>query len=740
MASSRKIYKRTGLRRDKNFADVSDSKQALNNLLNTLVDDGDATFISEDLDPIRTIFTTGITAGEYQGFIGSSVKETSADSGVFAVTPAITYQNRLDRFRVTSGEPRLNGGDGLTAKYFNQDQVEDSADVFTGITTGGIIKDDNFWESGNFDYTGKIHPQSVNAAGGVQWEGFFIPVQTGKYVFYTSSTLAFTSDFETEGYTSGIGTYTEWARVGVTTTFAGVSTTSGTDTVNIPLVNVPNVGAGMTVTASSNNRIKLGSKVVSVGGDGTVTLENEGGDSNNSVGTTILSFERALGDGVSKSNTTYTLQRGQRYRIRHRFFAPPGTTSLRGLQRNIIFTYTQPGSTSSTHLRYNSLYSLDYDFSDEAKGDINRFLDQSVLFGGNKEDGTERIGGTTQPEYVKVLTNKKVDIKYIPKESVTAIVRKTITGSWSAGGKIVDISDTTDIEVGNYIFGTGLTSDINTPVRVIQVVINKFVVIDAEATSDGSGVSLTFVNHRGFVKRVSGTGSGGNISFSSGSNNVGLKSKMLAIATGATQKYIGITTNGASVSYTPTSQSLTSPIYFYESRGLVDQGLQAFCPTTGVNETKCLMVTADASVGNTILTVADVGNVLINSTIQGFPFADGTTITGVNLGTGIISLSTGITKNIVAGSNFTTTLASEDKSLCCPPTDTSPPFNPTEEGLETISGGTHNLRIIGGNLIFDNLIATVNSSNITALTGTNNSTKRVEFKGGDGVSYNLLCE
>ena len=50
MASPRKIYKRTGLRRDKNFADLSDSKQALNNLLDTLVDTADGTFISEDLE------------------------------------------------------------------------------------------------------------------------------------------------------------------------------------------------------------------------------------------------------------------------------------------------------------------------------------------------------------------------------------------------------------------------------------------------------------------------------------------------------------------------------------------------------------------------------------------------------------------------------------------------------------------------------------------------------------------
>ena len=52
MTSQRKIFKRVGLRRDKNFADLSDSVTGLNNLLDTLVDAPDATFISQDLNAI----------------------------------------------------------------------------------------------------------------------------------------------------------------------------------------------------------------------------------------------------------------------------------------------------------------------------------------------------------------------------------------------------------------------------------------------------------------------------------------------------------------------------------------------------------------------------------------------------------------------------------------------------------------------------------------------------------------
>jgi hypothetical protein len=1163
MASPRKIYKRTGLRRDKNFADLSDSKQALNNILDTLVDTADSTFISEDLDPIRTIFTTGITAGEYQQFIGSLTKESDINGSINAIEPAVTYQNRLDKFRVTSGEPRINGGNGLTAKYFNQDQVEDTPGVFTGITTGGAIPSDTFWEAGQFNYTRKIHPQSVSAAGGVQWEGFFIPTQTGAYNFNINSTLGFTADFETQTYSeptgsviagefltptnvntlngditisrtsgqtgvltlanitdgtsvnytfsdsfttiptsaftagkqyqisvntnmdlkfvmngagggtgggsggkldatinikssinytlivgvvgqvdelfsgltqverlirgagggssgaggfsgggftglfetttilqnslfsnailisgggggaggnaagggaggglngsngngqggtqtaggqgsqlgnysgfngsqlfggrgsggdvsgagggaggggyygggggrgdtntspggqpggggsgfidqtkgaaeTGSGTYTEYSRVGLTTTITG--TTSGTNIVTVPTANTVNIGIGMSVTGSG---ILSESKVSSIDrSTGNITLTNPDGDPITSVvSNQSYSFTRELGTSVNSNFSTQILENGEKYRIRFRFFAPPDTTNLAGIIRSITFSFSGP-SQSIAPLRYNNLYSLDYDFSAEAKGDINKFLEQSVLSGGNKEDGTESIGGLTLSGYVRVSTNKKVDIRYVPKESLSKIERKQISGSWSTNTSIITLGDTTNIEVGNYVFGTGLTSNIDTPVRVTEIRTNSLILIDTPTTSAGSGVSLTFVDHRGFVKRVTASSNSAGLVTISNGDTVGLKSKQIAIWD-SSEKYTGITTTGSSNQFNiissqvfdsrgPNSNNFTlasnapsnaiagvewgsflrtygvwhdpgniqtlgqtysttytldiktpgnytleysgddvgsitfdgttvgtipqatpsyklfatsdtttisnvtagahslvvnisntslgasydnwnqnpagvgwtltrilpnpltftsKTVYFYESRGLIDTALAAFCPTT---DTGCVLVTNAATSPSTQLVVADSSN-LLNRKIQGFPFADNTIINGLT-GNNQISLNKPTIKNIAADSRFTTTTANEDKTLCCPPTDTSPPFNPTEEGLETILGGADNLKITGGNLIFDNLTATVSSSNITALTGTNNSSKRIELKGGDGVVYNLLCE
>ena len=418
MTSQRKIFKRVGLRRDKNFADLSDSVTGLNNLLDTLVDAPDATFISQDLNAIRNIFSSGMSSNEYRKFIGSSVQETTTSGSTRNIVfPRITYQNRLDKFEVNSGEPRLHGGNGLTAKYFNADQVEDTEEVFTGITTGGSIPDDNFWEAGQFEYTGKIHPQSVNAAGGVQWEGYFVPIDTGVHQFFVDSSLSYTFDFETEGYSgSGIGTYVEYARVGLTTTIT--ATTTAPNLVTVPLANVKHVGLGMSVTGSG---IRAGTFIDAFtstdinASTGVITLSNSAGDPIQTANSNIsVTFSRSAGTIAETRIVTYVLEKYRPYRIRSRFFIPPGVNQF-SIEKTIKFNLTRPAS-QLQRLRYQNLYGLDYDFTDSAKGSFNRFLDQSLLSGGNKNDGTEIIGGTANSDaYVRVSTNKKVDIKYQPK-------------------------------------------------------------------------------------------------------------------------------------------------------------------------------------------------------------------------------------------------------------------------------------------------------------------------------------
>jgi hypothetical protein len=98
-----------------------------------------------------------------------------------------------------------------------------------------------------------------------------------------------------------------------------------------------------------------------------------------------------------------------------------------------------------------------------------------------------------------------------------------------------------------------------------------------------------------------------------------------------------------------------------------------------------------------------------------------------------------IEKPIVSGTQFTATTNSDDRQLCCPPTDTSPPFLATEEGLNTTVDGSGNperpnLRFENGNLVFDQLTIQNNGSNIQDADYTSGSVNRkIDIKTPSGT-------
>ena len=102
------------------------------------------------------------------------------------------------------------------------------------------------------------------------------------------------------------------------------------------------------------------------------------------------------------------------------------------------------------------------------------------------------------------------------------------------------------------------------------------------------------------------------------------------------------------------------------------------------------------------------------------------------------TLNQPIIKDIAAGANFTVTNSGGDRQLCCPPTDTSPPFNPTEEGLNT-TASEPNLKLNDGNIKFDEFTATIDANKISTYSASDKSNNRLKFRGGDGVTYDLLC-
>jgi len=730
---AQKIYKRIGIRRDDNLGDLSDKTSSLNNLLDTLVDDTTSTFISEDLDAIRNIFSYGLSSVGYRRIIGSKAQFTNSSGVSNDFLPRITYQNRLDKFKIFSGTPRINGGNGLTAKYYNSNQVINPIPITGTVFTGTPITTNNFWEAGNFNYSQKITPESVDTNGGVEWSGYFIPTTSGTHTFSVNTSALMSFEFETEGYTSGIGTYTEQSRIGLTTTFTG----SGTEFTNIITLAggavgiqtiTRNIGIGQSV---SNAKIRTGTVVKDYDrNSGVITLTPPVGFTT-AITSTIASenivFNKAIGQNTGITYTTYVLEAYRKYNIRARYYIP-STVDAIGVTRNINFDIAYPGSLSGD-LRYTSLYSSDYDFSNAAKGQFNIFVDNSILSGGGS------IGSmTSSAGYVKVKSTKKVDITYQPKTSYAGIEKASRTCTTTNGTKIISISDTSGIEVGNYVFGTGVPTD----TVVTDININKFIVVSNASTAPGA-TTLTFIDHRGFVKRGVGSITGTTLTLSDG-NTTNLKSNMVVIGDTVTQ-YTGITTTGSASAVTVSqSQSVAvgvgTALYFYQSRGLINEGLAAFCvPST----TTCIFASSNIDAGVTLLNVTSTAGVANGMRVLGAQFAPNTTVVTFISNTSI-TISQATAAALLSGGNFTVTSTDAnlgDRSLCCPPTDTSPPFSPTEDGLETDST-FKNLKIDSGNIKFDSLRASIAAGNITAIGSNDASTKRISIQTPSGT-FKLLC-
>ena len=801
-----KAYKRVGIRRDQDLGDLSSSSQGLENLLDSLVDDTSENFIVSDLNSIKNIFARGLEIENYRNIIGSSVKFSTPTGETVAYDPRITYQNRLDKFESFSGTPRLAGGNGLTANYFQNDQINftsltsfqynkpggnpldpnlSESNVFLGTTSEGLIQSDKFWEHGEFQYTGKVHPQSVKASGGVMWEGYYIPRITGKSIFNVSSTGFFTVDFAKEGYfedndkvqtpasqsTIGVGqTYTNYARIGLSTT---VTATGGIgNTMAVPVNRIPTIGIGMTVNGSNISGVPA---VFAIDRDnGVITLEPSSGITSSISGTLSgnnnITFSRTFGDSVTSQFTTQVMLAFEKYRIRVRYFHPQvaiGDTVLdrqiRDLNKGITIHHQPANGNTVNDLHFRYLFPMDYNFSDSVKGDFNRYLDTSVLFGGTNIG--VGIGERNDfNKYVRLKSTKKVDLRYKVKKNLSKITKvDSRSGSFEAGSRIVNMSQTGSIEIGNYVFGT----NIQPGTRVEQITINSFLVLNKPTGGSGSQTqNLKFIDHRGFVKKITGSGTGNQIvgistaltasSQSFATIDTDVQPDMVAISDklNSYTKITSVDEGSRTLNLSKTVASTgTMDVYIYQSRGLKDNSIQQFCDrfntTPDGPDIRCLVsnVSSTLPIGQTTITVDNTNNfsaVQSGWELQGAYFGtNGIAVASVGAG-GVINLASGITKPLPDDAQFTAVSPDKDLNgdyqLCCPPTDTSPPFNASEEGLDTIGSTAPNMELVDGNLVFDSLIIQDTNSNAYDLPSNSNQNvnRKIDIKTPIG-NYRLLA-
>jgi len=131
-----KLFNRIGLRRDFNLSDLLSPETALGNILATDSMSGGELFSVRDLDPIKDIYVTDITADTFNTLDGIAVEFTQTtidpttglplideDTNPDIYLPLIKIKNRLDTAYFTTGEPFFYGGDGPNAIYYDSENI-----------------------------------------------------------------------------------------------------------------------------------------------------------------------------------------------------------------------------------------------------------------------------------------------------------------------------------------------------------------------------------------------------------------------------------------------------------------------------------------------------------------------------------------------------------------------------------------------------------------------------------------
>lgn len=696
-------FNKIGLRRDRNFSDLTNPEQALNNILNGLVDVPEESFISDDLDAIRDISATTITNEDFVKISGAALKVNDVNAGSITYKPIVKIKNRLDIARFTTGEPNFFGGDGLTNRYYNSSRLSPTAalvkDIFTNSidVNGNIIDDSNtpkevYWERGLFSFVSKIHPTFGDAFGGIMFNGYFRPTESGRWRFNFFTTGYVTLEFD-DGSGNLVLHHRKTQRDVTLSVNAAVVGGAGSSGSNIlQLTNVADVQNIFIRDIISHPTI---AQFADKSGDnyiGAITVL----DFNRNAGTVTIS-EPLAADIPAGTQLTFRYLAGQTdgsfdyitpnieefkpYRIRIRVLFPQEQDGISANSVKRMDVGLTPPSLIQTRLNYKWLYSEDYNVNPTLGttdfGDFREFYINRITSGG----GT--IGSNTYSTYNGVVTKSPLFITYSPPISIADITDQTKTVALVNGTNAVAVELTDGIAVGQYVFGNGFAQG----TRVKDVSINSGVFMTTNATINGAS-TLRFIDHRGLVAyqttpTVSTTNGNKTVTLSADVYNA-ISTGDIVIASNLPQ-YTIVTRKGATNSITlsdaPTSTASVE-MFFYKSAGITySNTTTAFCTDVVAAPTVATSLT-----GANTLTLAYVDGIA-NGDVAQFSnrIAAGTTVTNVNGTTKVVTLSTNLLNEIPTGQlvTFAPAATTENKEICFPPIDTSLPFNATTLGLTT---------------------------------------------------------
>lgn len=751
-----KSFTKFGLKRDNNLLDVPNKEQAVNNLLRDLRGNKPS-FTLEDLECIQELFPKGITNGDFQKLAGIAVKflttEDSEDlppGSQVPFEPLITLENRFDRAYFTVSDPFFYGGDGPTARYYDNEQIlrgtpNDPATDFTGFS-GDPVRIDNKWELGNFQYSNKITTEFISLYGAVQWSGYFKPKVSGVHQFSISTTGFYKFEFD-----DGSGNF-EFTFDATTGTYN---------------YNNNNFNSGF-ITLIDETKTDVNLNIISINQSGTPsTLSQQIGESR---GRTIT--------------IPYPLAEWRAYKIRITYFIdeisiPNPEENLFSIQKTFDINLIDPQNATNENLDFKQLYEENY-FDNYIIGDFKDYVDKSIYFGGTKigTRGTIGTSSNTTPgiNYANVSSFSPVTTVYTPPKSTTEILNtKSNCGYINSNSIIIfnnsDANKTEGIEVGNYVIGTGIPDN----TRVQEIIINNSVILDKTPTSTVASGSITFVNHRGFVGTGTCNTTSGNNSITSISgitNTEDIEPGMVVVSAAYTgSDFVRIISySGSSMTLTRNMTSALSGtrFYVYYDTGLVNQSLKVFCQ--GVLAKRIVQPVGELAQndytynpGSTVLTLNNVDDLTSGMYIHLYPATPHeivdvngvdeirslATISSINTTDRTITISTGLSASItytpatITNMTFTPAGVNINKEVCFVPSDTSPPFSANSEGLAT----SQDVRLVStyeGNVntssevIYDKLSITCNPNEVIQTTISDTVTHILPIVDRNNVTYHLL--
>ena len=336
-----------------------------------------------------------------------------------------------------------------------------------------------------------------------------------------------------------------------------------------------------------------------------------------------------------------------------------------------------------------------------------------------------------------------------PANLLTDIFKKDINDAAGLQGTaVIRTARTADLEIGNLVFGNGVTNDFNKPAVIKDKSRSASITINSPVV--GTSISnVIVIEHRGFVQRFQATRSGNTLTTTDGSTLSNLKKGMVVIAEQGNQttytRINQVSSNQITLNQAPNGTTGNQFYYVYEDRGLRDNSLVSFCQAAN---TECFTVNQATPItqGNLINVDFTGNNIAVGWIVLGAPFSDfdingdpEPTVVTAKTSTQL-TLSKNIIAPISAGSRFTATNLNDDRSLCCPPTDTAPPFTATAEGLITPSN-RKSVTLNGGNIVFNEFVCnnSTNDSSMVTTAGTNDtSNRRLDIR-CNGIDYEILC-